>query len=99
MLVSTVSYTHLDVYKRQNKKQLKKLYFEHLNAYKNPEIYKSNLATHAINTGHEFPDITNVTLIKHTPHKGTIMNIWENLQIYKHKTQNNLIPCLLYTSL
>ena len=20
------------------------------------------------------------------------MNIWENLQIYKHKTQNNLIP-------
>ena len=24
--------------------------------------------------------------------KGTIMNIWENLQIYKHKTQNKLIP-------
>ena len=56
-------------------------------------IYKSNLATHAINTGHEFPDITNVTLIKHIPpHKGTIMNIWENFQIYKHKTHNKLIP-------
>ena len=38
-----------------------------------------------------------------------LMNIWENLQIYKHKTQNKLIPeqiqintkhdtCLLYTS-
>ena len=25
-------------------------------------------------------------------HRGTIMNIWENLQIYKHKTQNKLIP-------
>ena len=35
---------------------------------------------------------TNVTLIKHIPHKCTIMNIWENLQIYKHKTQNKLIP-------
>ena len=76
---------------RTNKKQLKKRYFEHLNAYKKTEIYKSNLATHAINTGHEFPH-------KHIPHKGTIMNIWENLQIYKQKTQNKLIPCLLYTS-
>ena len=47
----------------QSKKQLKKRYFEHLNAYKKPEIYKSNLVTHAINTRHEFPDITNVTLI------------------------------------
>ena len=56
-----------------------------LKAYKIPEIYKSNLATHAINTGHEFPDITNMTLIKHIPHKGTIMNIWENLHIYKRK--------------
>ena len=44
------------------------------------------MATHAINTGHEFPEITNMTLIKHIPHKGTIMNIWEDLQIYKHKT-------------
>ena len=35
----------------QTKKQLKKRYFEHLNAYKKPNIYKSNLATHAINTG------------------------------------------------
>ena len=51
----------------QTKKQLKKRYFEHLIAYKKPEIYKSNLATHAINTGQEFPDITNVTLIKHIP--------------------------------
>ena len=25
-------------------------------------------------------------------HKATIMNIWENLQIYKHKSQNKLIP-------
>ena len=33
-----------------------------------------------------------MTLIKLIPHKGTIMNIWENLQIYKHKTQNKLIP-------
>ena len=33
-----------------------------------------------------------MTLIKHIPHKGTIMNIWENLQIYKHKTQKKLIP-------
>ena len=43
-----------------------------LNAYKKPNIYKSNLATHAINTGHEFPDITNVTLIKHILHKGDV---------------------------
>ena len=34
---------------------------------------------------------TNMTLIKHVTHKGTIMNIWENLRIYKHKTQNKLI--------
>ena len=65
---------------------------EHLNANKKLEIYKSNLATHAVNTGYEFPNITNMTLIKHIPLKGTIMNIWENLQIYKHKTQNKLIP-------
>ena len=69
-----------------------------LYAYKKPEIYKSNLATHAINTGHEFPNVINVSLIKHIPHKGTIMNIWENLQIYKHKTQNKLIP-VSYTHL
>ena len=50
---------------RTNKKTAEKRYFEHLNAYKKPDIYKSNLATHAINTGHEFPDIINVTLIKH----------------------------------
>ena len=59
----------------QTRKQLKKRYFEYLNAYKKPEIYKSNLATHGINSGDEIPDITNMTLIKHIPHKGTIMNI------------------------
>ena len=32
-----------------------------------------------------------MTLIKHVPHKDTIMNIWETLQIYKHKTQDKLI--------
>ena len=80
---------------RTNKKQLKERYFVHLNAYKKLETYKSNLATHATNTGHEFPDITNVTLIKYIPHKVTIINIWENLQIYKHKTQNKLIPLSL----
>ena len=30
----------------QTQKQLKKRYFEHLNAYEKPNIYKSNLATH-----------------------------------------------------
>ena len=70
----------------QTKKQLKKRYFEHLNAYKKPEIYKSNLATPAINTGHEFPDMT---LIKHIPHTGTIINVWENLQICTNTKQTN----------
>ena len=67
-------------YVGQTKKQLKKRYSQH--AYKKSNIYKSNLATHAVNTGHEFPNIHNVTLIKHSPSKGTIMNIWENLYVY-----------------
>ena len=76
--IKSVSYTHLDVYKRQPK------------CIQKPEIYKSNLVTHAINTGHEFPDITNVTLIKHIffkselmyIHKITNSNILEKHQIY-----------------
>ena len=49
------------------------------------------MATHAINTGHEFLNITNMKLIKHIPHKGTIMNIWENLQIYKSNLATHAI--------
>ena len=64
----------------QTKKQLKKRYFEHLNSYKKPEIYKSNLATHAINTGHEFPDITNVTPVSYT-----------HLDVYKRQ---GTTPCI-----
>ena len=50
------------------------------------------MATHAVNTGHEFLDITNMILIKHISHKGTIMNTWTNLQIYNHETPDKLIP-------
>ena len=53
---------------------------------------------HAITMGREFPNINSMTLIKHIPHSGTIMNIWGNLNInikqYKYKTQtpDKLIP-------
>jgi len=85
-------------YVGQTKKQLKKRYSEHLNAYKKPNIYKSNLATHAINNGHEFPNINNMTLLKNISYKGNIMNIWENLHIYKHKTNNKLIEEQIQTN-
>ena len=54
--INAVSYTHLDVYKRQ------------------------------LLTWHWCKGIYYI------PYKGTIMNVWENLQIYKHKTQDTLIP-------
>lgn len=47
-----------------NKKQLMKRYSEHQNAYKKLNIHKSNLATRAMNTGREFPEINNKTLLK-----------------------------------
>ena len=46
-------------------------------------ICKSNLAPHAVYSGHEFPYINNMTLIRHVPHKGTTMNIYD---IHKHKS-------------
>lgn len=40
-------------------------YFDHLNAYKILNIYKPNLATHALITAHKFPDIDNMTNTYH----------------------------------
>ena len=50
------------------------------------------MATHTVNTGHGLPDISNMTLINHVSllHTGTIMNMWENSHICKHKTQDKL---------
>ena len=82
---------------RANKKQLIKRYFEHLNAYKKPEIYtKSNLATHAINTGHEFPDITrHDTCLLYTSCCATIISqniIGPELYRYKTPSMRGFIP-------
>lgn len=77
-------------YVGQTKKPIKERYREHLKAYKNPNIYKSNLATHAINTGHEFPNLQNLKLIKQVD-KGKKMDILENLYIYKYNKQKKLI--------
>lgn len=74
----------------QTKKKLKNRYAQHLNAFKKPHIYKSNLATHAINNNHNFPPINNMTLIK-TMNKSNKMNIWENLEIFKHHHNNTII--------
>jgi hypothetical protein len=74
----------------QTKKKLKERFTQHLNGYKKPEIYKSNVATHAINNNHNFPHINNMTLIKTLP-KGNKMNIWENMEIYKHYHNNTII--------
>lgn len=75
-----------------NEKKINKRYFKHLDAYKELNIYKSNLARHAINTGRVHPDINNITLIRHVPHKGTVTNTWENRHVYKHKIQSKLFP-------
>lgn len=61
-------------------------------------IYKANIATQTINTGHELSSINNITLIKHIPHTGTKMNIWENLQIYIHKIHKQLIDEQIQTN-
>ena len=74
----------------QTKKKLKIRYSQHLNAFKKPNRYKSNLATHSINNNHMFPPINNMTLIKSLP-KSNKMNIWENMEIYKHQQNKTLI--------
>lgn len=74
----------------QTKKQLSQRYEEHKKAYKNPIIYKSNLAQHAINTKHEFPPIENIKLIKKI-NKGLRMDIWENMNINKYNKSGLLI--------
>ncbi len=74
----------------QTKKRLKDRFTQHFNAFKKPMIYKSNLATHSINNNHTFPNIKHMSLIKNI-HKGTKMNIWENLEIFKHNDNNKLI--------
>ncbi|MFP3017569.1 MAG: hypothetical protein ACEY3E_01365 [Candidatus Tisiphia sp.] len=51
---------------------------------------KSNLATHAINNNHTFPQIENMTLVKNIQ-KGNKMDIWENLEIFKHNINNKII--------
>lgn len=43
-------------------KQLEKPYLEHLSTVKN-HIYKTNVAIHATNKGHEFISINNMSLI------------------------------------
>ena len=101
-----VSYTHLDVYKRQvyniecpdsnkfyigqTKKKLSERFIPHCKAFLKPNIYQSNLATHCLNNEHKFPDIQNVKLIKNLQ-KGNKMNMWENLNNYKHNNNNALI--------
>lgn len=54
-------------------------------------LHKYFLATHPINTGDDFSDVKNTTLLKHTPYKSNIMNVWKNLQIHKHQTNKKLI--------
>ena len=78
------------VYIGQTKKKLKDRYKEHFNAYKKPEIYKSNFASHCINNNHLFPNIDNMILIKEI-NKGLRMNIYEALEIHKYNTNNELI--------
>ncbi len=77
-------------YVGQTKKPLLERFLQHKNAYAKPDIYKSNLATHALTNKHIFPDIENIKLIKSIP-KGQKMNIWENLYIHKHTDNNTLI--------
>lgn len=50
-----------------------------------------NLATQAINTEHEFADISYMTLIKHTANKRYYHEHRENEYIYKYKLSNQLI--------
>ena len=52
--------------------------------------YTLNLSIHSINNNHTFPNLNNVSLLKHI-YKGPKMNLWENMEIYKHKTYNKLI--------
>ena len=45
-----------------------------------------------------FPEINNMKLLKHIPYKGNTMNTWENLHIYKHKNNNELIEEQIQTN-
>ena len=75
----------------QTKKRLKERYIQHHNSYLKPDIYKSNLATHSIKNKHTFPNLNNISLLKHIS-KGPKMTLWENLEKFKHKTSNKLMP-------
>ena len=37
----------------------------------------------------EFPDISNMTLMKHNKHKGTIMNVWKTYRYINIKNKTN----------
>ncbi|XP_074034505.1 uncharacterized protein [Leptinotarsa decemlineata] len=74
----------------QTKKKLIQRYNEHKKAYINPTVYKSNLATHAIQNKHNFPPPENIKLIKQI-NKGNRMDIWENLNIHKFNSHKSLI--------
>lgn len=62
----------------------------HKNAFLKLYIYKPNLATHSINNSHQFSKIKNVKLTQSVA-RGSIINTWENLEIYKHFQNENLI--------
>ena len=77
-------------YVGQTKKKLLDRFLQHRNAFLKQNIYISNLATHCLNNNHLFPNIENIKLIKNIQ-KVQKMNIWENLNIYKHNNNNLLI--------
>ena len=53
-----------------------------LNTHIIKKKHKSNVPTHAISTGHVFPDISNITFIKHNSQKDTICNEYIRKPIY-----------------
>lgn len=53
---------------------------------KRRRVYKSALSTHAVNTGHEFPDMT----LKNTYRLVTIVDTRETVHICERDIKNNV---------
>ena len=68
-----------------NRESLINRYFEHRQAFLKPNMYKSNLASHATNTTHLFPNTENIKLIKSVPksEKWTLWKIYTSTKTIK----------------
>ena len=74
----------IKLYVGQTKQSLKEIYIQHSNSHLKPDTYKPKLATYSIKNKHTFPNLNNISLLKHIC-KGPKVTLWGNLEIFKQK--------------